>query len=175
MKNNRYHVATGACAWAAMLLSLAVLAALPARAQNSLLPPACARLSGDALDQCVRNITTPVIVPNLEATELPPPDPAALANCTRVLAADQEFCIWRNEILLACRNRAKYPDFGSCYTTFIANVNKPLIARCEFEKTEVRATCSARNAVFAKCLEDPLGYFLCLATQGRPAEKPAKP
>ena len=158
-----------------MLWWLAALAVTPALAQTSMLPPACAQLNGEALDQCVRNIATPVIVPNLGPVEPPPPDPAALANCTRVLAADQEFCVWRNEILLACRDRAKYPDFGACYTKFIANVGKPVAANCAREKAELRAGCATRNAVFAKCLDEPLGYFLCLATQGRPTGSPAKP
>ncbi len=175
MNTARKRALTNAGALAALLCWLAALAAAPVLAQTSMLPPSCAHLNGDALDQCVRNIATPVIVPNLGPVEPPPPDPAALANCTRVLAADQEYCVWRNEILLACRDRAKYPDFGACYTKFIANIAKPVAANCAREKPDVRAGCAARNTVFTQCLDEPLGYFLCLATQGRPAEKPAKP
>jgi len=153
----------------------ACLAAAGAAAQMSLLPPACAQLNGEALDNCVRNITAQVIVPNPEAVEPPPPDPAQLANCTHVATADQEFCIWRNEIIVACRNGAKYPDFAACFANFAPNLKRPPTANCAREKPERRAACTSRNAVFAKCLEDPLGYFLCVANNGKPPERTAKP
>ena len=158
------------------LLSAALLlAAAPAAAQMSLLPPACANLNGEALDKCLRDIAAPVIVPKLEALEPPPPDPAAPANCTQVLAADRDFCVWRNEIVLACRNRAKYPDFNACFAQYIPNVAKPGVANCAREQASQRTFCAARNTVYAKCLEEPLGYFLCLATQAKPAAPAAKP
>lgn len=151
------------------------LAGANALAQMSLLPPACANLSGEALDKCVRDITVTEIVPKLEAVEPPPPDPSLPANCTRGLAADQHFCVWRNEIILACRNRAKFPDFAACFAQFIPNVAKPVAANCAREKADARAACAARNAVFAKCLEEPLGYFLCLANKGKLPERVLKP
>jgi hypothetical protein len=159
----------------ALLGIFAATAGAPATAQMSLLPPGCAHLAGDALDQCVRDITAPQIVPKLEALEPPPPDPAALANCTRVLAADRDYCVWRNEIVLACRNKTKYPDFGACYAAFIPNIARPVAANCAREKTELRGACTARNLVYAKCLEEPLGYFLCLANGGKLPERLLKP
>jgi hypothetical protein len=152
---------------ALLLFGLACLAGAGEPAQMSLLPPACAHLNGEALDKCVRDITVTQIAPKLEAVEAPPPDPAQLANCTRVLNADQDFCIWRNELILACRNTAKYPNFAACFSQFIPNLKTPVTANCAREKAELRAACAARNAVFAKCLEQPLAYFLCVANQGR--------
>jgi hypothetical protein len=152
---------------ALLLFGLACLAGAGASAQMSLLPPACAHLYGDALDKCVRDITVTQIAPNIEAVEPPPPDPARPVNCTHVLTADQDFCVWRNELILACRDTAKFPDFAACFSRFIPNLKTPAAASCGREKAELRATCAARNAVFAKCLEQPLGYFLCLANQGR--------
>jgi hypothetical protein len=164
--------------WRRMLLPLCAAACLMAGvagAQMSLLPPACANLSGDALDKCVRDITVPQIVPKFEVIEPPPPDPAATANCLRVTLADREFCIWRNEIVLACRNRARYPDFNACFANHIGNVAKPGVASCTREKPDMRAACAERNAVYARCLDDPLGYFLCLANKGRLPERSLKP
>lgn len=161
---------------AALLLGMcAVLAATGAHAQPSLLPPACAHLNGEALDKCVRDIAVPQIVQKLEAVDPPPPDPAQPANCSRVLAADQDFCVGRNEIILTCRNIAKFPDFDACFHKFIANVKRPLTATCTREKPDRRAACAARNAVFAKCLEQPLGYFLCVANQGSAPSSAARP
>jgi len=162
--------------YAATMLCLgAMLNGTQAIAQMSLLPPGCAHLSGNALDQCVREITAPQIVPKLEALEPPPPDPAALANCTRVLAADRDFCVWRNEIVLACRNKSRFPDFSACYSKFIQNIAKPVAANCTSEKSELRNFCSARNLVFERCLDEPVGYFLCLANGGKLPERVLKP
>jgi hypothetical protein len=158
-----------------LICACTCLAAAAARAQMSLLPPGCAHLNGEALDKCVRDIVLPQIVPKLEAVDAPPPDPTQLANCTRVLAADQDFCVWRNEIILACRDRAKFPDFAACFSKFIPNVKTPAAANCAREKPDLRATCATRNKVFAKCLEQPLGYFLCLANKGKLPERAAKP
>jgi hypothetical protein len=160
---------------ALLLFAGACLTTAGARAQMSLLPPSCANLTGEALDKCVRDIAVPVIVPKLAPVEPPLPDPSQLTNCTRVLSADREFCVWRNEIILACRNRAKYPDFGACYGNFIANAAKPVAANCAREKADLRGGCAGRNAVFAKCLEEPLSYFLCLSNKGKLPERMAKP
>ena len=152
------------------------IAAAAAGAQMSLLPPACASLHGDALDKCVRDITVTQIEPKLEAVEPPPPDPAQTANCTYVLPADLEYCIWRNELVLACRNKAKYPDFTACFTKYLPNIAKPaVVANCAHEKASLQAACSARNTHYAKCLEDPLSYFLCLANKGKLPERMLKP
>ena len=152
------------------------IAAAAAGAQMSLLPPACASLHGDALDKCVRDITVTQIEPKLEAVEPPPPDPAQTANCTYVLPADREYCIWRNELVLACRNKTKYPDFTACFTKYLPNIAKPAaVANCAREKASLQAACSARNTHYAKCLEDPLSYFLCLANKGKLPERLLKP
>jgi len=92
-----------------------------------------------------------------------------------VLAADLEYCIGRNEIILACRNKAKYPDFAACFTGFIPNLKPPASANCAREKAELRASCAARNPVYSKCLEYPLGYFLCLANKGTLPARTLKP
>jgi hypothetical protein len=158
-----------------MSCAAACLAAAMATAQMSLLPESCANLNGEALDKCVRNITASQITPNVASVAPPPADPALPANCTHVFAADREYCLGRNEILLACRNRAKYPDFASCYANFVGNLAKPGVANCAREKSERRAACAERNAVYARCLEEPLGYFLCVANNGKLPERPAKP
>lgn len=160
---------TFACLCAAAFLPV------PASAQMSLLPPACASLKGEALDKCVRDIALPEVVPKLEAVEPPPPDPSLPANCTRVLAADQEYCIWRNEIIIACRNSPSAAAFNACFSKYIPNVKPPQTANCAREKAELRAACATRNTLFAKCLEEPLGYFLCLATRSTPPARAAKP
>jgi hypothetical protein len=98
-----------------------------------------------------------------------------MINCTHELAADREFCVWRNEIILDCRNKAKHPDFVACFTAYVPNIAKPGVANCAREKTELRAFCTTRNAVFAKCLKEPLSYFLCLANKGTLPERMVKP
>lgn len=152
----------------ALLAGALLVAAVPAAAQMSLLPPACAQLRGEALDRCVRDLAQPVVAPGFEEIGLPPPDPAALANCTRALAADRDFCIGRNEILVACGDRAKHPDLAACFARYAPNLARPAAANCAQEPPPRRAACAARNAVFERCLEQPLGYFLCLATQAKP-------
>jgi len=158
-----------------VLLVAGMFFAAGSHAQMSLLPPACANLGGDALDKCVRDIAVPNIVPKLETVEPPPPDPALPANCTRVLAADQEFCLWRNEIILTCRDSTKYTDFNACFAGFIPNVKRPLAANCAREKQELRAACVTRNSLYSKCLDAPLGYFLCLASNGKLPARAARP
>ena len=43
----------------------------------------------------------------------------------RTLLADRDFCVGRNEIVLACSNKAKHPDFPACFAKFIPNVGLP--------------------------------------------------
>ena len=145
------------------------------RAQMSLMPPACAELKGDALDKCVRDIAVPQLVLKIEPADLPPPDIRELADCTRTLLADRDFCVGRNEIVLACSNKAKHPDFSACFAKFIPNVGLPAAANCAREKADVRNACAARNSFYAKCLAEPLGYFLCLANKGQLPEKLIRP
>jgi hypothetical protein len=141
----------------------------------SLMPPACAELKGEALDKCVRDIAVPQLVLKIEPAELPPPDIRELADCTRTLNSDRDFCVGRNEIILACSNKAKYPDFQACFAKFISNVAAPVAANCAREKAEIRNACAARNGFYAQCLAEPLGYFLCLANKGRLPEKLIRP
>jgi hypothetical protein len=152
-----------------------LLFAASAQAQMSMMPPACAELKGDALDKCVRDIAVPQLVLKVEPAEPPPPDIRDLADCTRTLQADRDFCIGRNEIILACSNKAKHPDFQACFAKFIPNVALPVAANCAREKAELRNACAARNGIYAKCLAEPLGYFLCLANKGQLPEKLVRP
>ena len=146
-----------------------------APAQMSLMPPACAELKGEALDKCVRDIAVPQLVLKVEAAELPPPDIRELADCTRTLMADRDFCVGRNEIILACGNKAKHPDFQACFAKFIPNVALPVAANCAREKADLKNACATRNGFYAKCLAEPLGYFLCLANKGQLPEKLIRP
>lgn len=152
-----------------------LLAAGTGHAQMSLLPPACNNLSGAALDKCVRDITVEQVIPRLEAVEPPPPDPSKTQNCNQVLRADQTYCIGRNEIILHCRNAARYPDFMACFTRFIPNVAKPGPANCALEQADRRSQCAARNQHYGTCLDEPLSYFLCVGNQGRLPERMLKP
>ncbi len=135
-------------------------------AQMSILPEQCAAKTGNELDRCVRDLALPQIVPKLEFVE-PVRDPAQLLNCTKVHAPDQVYCVARNEIILECRRSLKHADFDACFTGYMAQVAKPGRANCQLEKPGLRAACASRNAVFAKCLADPLRYFQCLSGTGR--------
>ena len=59
----------------------------------------------------------------------------------------------------------------ACFAQFIPNVKKPGPANCARERAAVQARCAPRNAIYAKCLEEPLGYFLCLNLQGKAPER----
>jgi len=144
-------------------------------AQMSLLPPACASLTGPALDKCVRDITVEQMVPRLEAVEPPPADPSKTQNCNQVLRADQTFCIGRNEIILHCKSAARNADFMGCFTKYIPNVAKPALANCALEPSDRRGECAARNRHYGACLDEPLSYFLCVGNQGRLPERMLKP
>jgi hypothetical protein len=131
-------------------------------AQNTMLPPACAGMTGEQLDRCVRDITLPQITPKLEPIEAKP-DPAQLVNCLTTVRADEDFCIARNEIVLECRNRAKYPDFEQCANSLVMAQPRPPVANCVHAAPARRNQCELRNKVFAACTDDPLRYFICLA------------
>jgi hypothetical protein len=134
-------------------------------AQMSILPEPCIGKTGDELDRCVRDITPPQRTQSLEPAD-PAPNPEQMVNCLKVNPADQQFCIRRNEVILECRNQLKYPDFGQCFANYIVRAGKPVAANCQKEKPALRAQCAARNAVFGKCLADPLRYFVCIGNQG---------
>jgi hypothetical protein len=132
-----------------------------ARAQTSMLPPQCAGMKGDALDQCVRNATPPVITPRVEPVEQKP-DPRQPVNCTLVLRPDQDFCIARNDALLECRDPRKYPDPNACLNAAMKRLLPPKAADCSrIDKTQ-RNACAQRNKHYQECLADPLRYFICL-------------
>ena len=152
-----------------------VFTAATGHAQMRLLPPACASLTGPALDKCVRDITVEQVVPRLEAVEPPPPDPSKTQNCNQVLRADQTFCIGRNEIILHCRSGQRNADFMGCFTKYIPNVAKPALANCAVEQSDRRGECAARNQYYGACLNEPLSYFLCVGNQGRLPERMLKP
>lgn len=156
-------------------LCAVLLFAGSAQAQMSLLPPSCAELKGDALDKCVRDISVPQPVFRIEPSKPPPPNIAHIPLCEKVLRADEVFCIGRNEIILACLNKAKYPDFYGCFDKLIPNVARPGVASCEREKPALRAMCPERNAVYAKCLDQPMGYFICLEYKGKMPDDVVRP
>jgi len=143
--------------------------------QMSLLPPSCAELKGDALDKCVRDISVPQPVFRMEQAPPPPPNIAHIPLCEKVIRADEVFCIGRNEIILACLNKSKYPDFNACFEKFIPNIPKPGVADCARAKPGTRNACEARNAVYTKCLGEPLGYFLCLEHNGKLPDNLVRP
>ena len=139
-----------------------VLYAAAGQAQTTMLPPACAGMTGEQLNLCVRDITLPQITPTLEPVEAKP-DPAQLLNCRTVLRADEDYCIARNEIVLECRNRGKYPYFEQCANPLTKAQAQPPAANCASAPPAQRKGCELRNKVFAGCFGDPLRYFICLA------------
>ena len=104
---------------AAMLIFAAT-----APAQTTLLPRQCAGMTGDQLDLCVRNITLPQMVPTIEDVAVKP-DPAQPMDCATVTRADEDYCIARNQIVIECRKRNKYPDFEQCANPLAAAQAKP--------------------------------------------------
>lgn len=147
------------------LLGCAVAAcwlyAAGASAQTTLTPPECAGKTGQQLDQCVRDITQPSTFGSFEPYEQKP-DPSQLLNCLMVNRADEGFCIARNEIILACRNRVKNPDFDACVTRLIGRPQLPRAADCARVPAAQRNRCTLRNKAFEECLADPYRYFICL-------------
>ena len=139
-----------------------LLNAAAGQTQTTMLPPACAGMTGEQLNLCVRDITLPQITPTLEPVEAKP-DPAQLLNCRTVLRADEDYCIARNEIVLECRNRGKYPDFEQCANPLTKAQAQPPAANCASAPPAQRKGCELRNKVFAGCFGDPLRYFICLA------------
>ena len=127
-----------------------------------MLPSACAGLTGEPLDRCVRDITLPQLTPKLEPVEAKP-DPAQLVNCLTTVRADEDFCIARNEIVLECRNLARHPDFEQCAKPLVMAQSMPPVANCERVAPARRKECELRNKVFGECIDDPLRYFICLA------------
>ena len=139
-----------------------IVCATAGHAQSFMLPPACMGMTGEQLDRCVRDITLPEITPRLEPIEAKP-DPAQPVNCLKVVRADEDFCIARNEIALECRNVTKYPDFEQCANPLVMAQARPRAANCSRVAPARRAECELRNKVFSACVEDPLRYFICLA------------
>jgi hypothetical protein len=156
--SNKASIRCGLLACAAALL----LCSAAGHAQNTMLPPGCAGLTGEQLDRCVRDITLPQITPRLQPIEAKP-DPAQLVNCLMTVRADEDFCIARNEIVLECRNLAKYADFEQCANPLVRAQAKPPVANCARVATARRNECELRNKVFGECFDDPLRYFICLA------------
>ena len=142
---------------AAMLIFAAT-----APAQTTLLPRQCAGMTGDQLDLCVRNITLPQMVPTIEDVAVKP-DPAQPMDCATVTRADEDYCIARNQIVIECRKRNKYPDFEQCANPLAAAQAKPPVANCSRVAEPRRKECELRNKVFGECTGDPLRYFICLA------------
>ena len=134
--------------------------AADAAEQSTLLPPQCAGKTGAALDQCMRDLTTPTTIEQLEPNGYKP-NPAALMNCNFVQSADQGFCIAHNEIVLECR-KPKYQDFDACARNLITRPQTPVAADCSRVAANQRASCELRNKSRAECLQDPWDYFLCI-------------
>jgi len=135
-----------------------------AAAQNNMIPPACAGNTGEALRECVRDITPPQQIEQLTPIK-PAPDPTQPINCPRLLPADQAFCVSRNEIILECRKNRR-PDFGKCFAQYAAHVPAPAAADCARVRAELRPQCKRRNTKYMKCAADPLHYFMCIEDPG---------
>ncbi len=129
-----------------------------------MLPPACAGMTGEQLDRCVRDITLPQMTTRLEPSDAKP-DPAQLVNCLKTVRADEDFCIARNEIVLECRNQTKYPDFEQCASPLAMAQPRPPVADCSRAAPARRDECALRNKVFGACTGDPLRYFICLGAK----------
>jgi hypothetical protein len=129
----------------AVLTATVTLAALPAAAQSSMLPAPCAGKAGEALDNCVRDIT-PFEPPRVYAKETAP-DPRRPLNCKAVDKADMNFCVARNEIVMECANQRKHPDFDQCFASYISNPPLPKAADCSRVPAEKAADCKLRNKV----------------------------
>jgi hypothetical protein len=134
-------------------------------AQNGTLPNPCTGKSGEVLRECMRIITPEVrseqFIPALTAA-----DPAVLMNCMSVFHADQNFCAGRNEVILACRNNIKHPDFGQCFASYAPNILAAGPENCVRVGATSRAQCKRHNRIYAKCVADPLRYFACLSEHG---------
>src|SRR5271154_3658127 len=136
-----------------------------ALAQSSMVPPTCADKAGEALRACVRDITPVEKIEHMTPVKLAA-DPAQPINCLQVSRADQAYCVSRNEIILECRNKTKYPDFDKCFSKYAVNVPKLSSANCTRIGPEMRSQCQHRNLVYTKCASDPLRYFVCLKDPG---------
>ena len=141
-----------------------MICAAAGQAQTTLLPPACAGMTGEQLDLCVREITLPQLTTRMDPTEAKP-DPAQPMNCLTVVRADEDYCIARNEIVLECRNRDKHSDFEQCANPLVMAQPKPPVANCSRVAPSRRKECELRNKVFGECTSDPLRYFICLAAK----------
>jgi|SRR5208282_1412653 len=136
-----------------------------AAAQSSMVPPTCADKAGEALRECVRDITPLEKIEQMTPVKSAP-DPAQPINCLQLLPADQAFCVSRNEIILECRNKSKHPDFDNCFSKYAVNVPRPSVANCSRVSQNLISQCNHRNLVYTKCASDPLRYFICLADPG---------
>jgi hypothetical protein len=130
-------------------------------AQSSMVPQSCSGKTGDALRNCVREITPAERVQRLEPVETAP-DPTQPVNCLKVYPADRNFCIQRNEVITECRNKLKYPDFNQCFAQYMTKATSPKAQDCNRVSPELSSRCIQRNALFEKCMFDPLRYFICV-------------
>jgi hypothetical protein len=162
-------------AWLATALCLYAAAG---HAQMSILPPQCAGKTGDALDKCAREIMPPQRSQRVEPIEQKI-DPKQLINCETVHAADQSFCILRNQIILECRKRQKHPDLEKCLANALAGATVPPVANCTPLAPVKKNECFRRNKVYKDCFTGPLRYFICLGEKmsalNAPAASPKKP
>jgi len=157
----RRALAAPAARLAQIFLVAIAFAAAQACAQTSMLPPQCSGKTGDALDQCVREITPPTRSPHVEKVEQKT-DPLQLVNCLLALHADEDFCIARNDAILECRNPKKYKDLDACVAAAMKRLQSPRVADCaRADKTQKNA-CLQRNKFYKECFADPLRYFICL-------------
>ena len=149
------------------LLVAACMAGGGVSAQNGTIPDVCASKTGDALRACMQDVTPAEEIEQLTPVERTP-DPAQLIDCRQASAADLKFCIGRNEVIVACRDKSKHPDFNACFAKYAPNIPAPTAENCKRSDTKSRAQCRRRNASYSKCALDPLRYFTCLANGGAP-------
>ncbi|MDB5808773.1 MAG: hypothetical protein JWN94_895, partial [Betaproteobacteria bacterium] len=143
----------------ALIAALLLFASDFAHAQSTLMPPECAGKTSAQLDQCVRDLTRPTAIDQIEPVVQ---DSSQMLNCTMVNRADEGFCIARNEIVLECRKAGKYPDFNACANRLVERPQRPVTADCSRVVSAKRNECALRNKFFAECLRDPWRYFTCL-------------
>lgn len=142
------------------LLLWAFLLAPGAAAQTITIPEPCAGRSGDALRDCMRDITPAKQILRIAPIEAPP-NPAQMINCLRVYPADREFCVRRNALIIACSDNAKHQNFAQCFTQHIGRA--PAAAEnCAALGAKAAKSCAQRNELYAGCMSDPLRYFACL-------------
>ncbi len=161
--------------WFALLIAGAACALAPLAA-TAQMPGGvnCAGLRGEALDKCVRDATSPQIVPDMTAVE-ERPQPVAGVQCAHVLVADQAYCASRVEAIYECQTLRRSPNVKDCIKDVMRRAPKLGVADCSLEAPTLREQCVARNQHFEACSADPQSYFACLYRKATGTASGARP